>query len=62
MPTRRHVVCSGAAPWPGAWSCTALVERRVVRRGGAHGVAAQQSAGCAGRGCGADRCGQECAA
>jgi hypothetical protein len=62
MQTRRQVMCSRPAPWLGAWSCAALVERRVVRRGGAHGVADKQSVGCAGRGCGAERRKQECAA
>ena len=55
MQTCRQVKCSRPAAWLGAWPDAALVECRVVRRGGVPGVAGKQRAGYAGRDGGAER-------
>jgi hypothetical protein len=62
MQTRNQVMCPHPPLWPAVSRSSARVARHVVRRGGVPGVAARQSAGCAGRDCGADRRGQERAA
>ena len=59
MQTRNQVMCPSLPLQPAVSRSSALVVWRVVRRGGVPGVAAPPSAGCAGRGGGAERRGQE---
>ncbi len=61
MQTRRQVMCPSLPLRLGESRYSALIERGVGRRSGVCGVAGQPSAGCAQRGCGAERCRQELA-
>ena len=55
MQTRSPVMCPSPPPRLGVNRSSTLTERRAARRGDVCGVAARPSAGCAGRGCGAER-------